>query len=382
MNAFDGLNVDAPTAALLDTYGFDRATFERLKQRLDPSSATSVENDRKSNFVRGHIEAPRPEDLTELPPEGTGAWSDYVARGEAAIKSGQVGVVILAGGMATRWGGGCKAVTEALPGLSFLALKVADIKKLSARLGVTIPIYVVVSFATDHAVQEAAKALATPSVPIETVPQFISMRVFRDGSLVREEEGRPSLYAPGHGDLPSALRRSGALHRFRAQGGRVLLMSNVDNMVATLDPAIIGAHLIKNRAVTVEVVSAEGGDTGGAPARVDGALQIVEGFRFPPEFPAHTLPAFNTNTFVLDAEALDRDFPFTWFLVVKQVGRREVIQFERLIGEITAFLPATFLVVPRAGPQGRFQPAKSPQELERGRPAVEAILTHRGVLPA
>jgi UTP--glucose-1-phosphate uridylyltransferase len=190
------------------------------------------------------------------------------------------------------------------------------------------------------------------------------------------------LYAPGHGDLPSALRNSGALSRFRAAGGRVLLMSNVDNLAATLDPAVIGAHLAGGRPVTCEVVRAEPGDTGGAPARLDGVAQIIEGFRFPPDFPAATLPVFNTNTFVLDAAALDRDFDFTWFCVTKKVGGREVLQFERLVGELTSFLPSTFLVVPRQPPIGRFQPAKDPAELERGRPAIRAILQKRGVISA
>ncbi|HEY0706502.1 MAG TPA: UTP--glucose-1-phosphate uridylyltransferase, partial [Polyangia bacterium] len=190
-----------------------------------------------------------------------------------------------------------------------------------------------------------------------------------------------SLYAPGHGDLPAALRRSGALARFRANGGRVLLMSNVDNLAATVDPAVIGAHLEGRRPVTVEVVRAQAGDTGGAPVRVDGHLQITEGFRFPANYPAHTLPAFNTNTFVLDAEALDQEFPLSWFLVSKRVDGREVVQFERLVGEITAFLPSTYLVVPRTGVDSRFQPAKDPQELALALPTIEAILTHRGVLP-
>ena len=43
-------------------------------------------------------------------------------------------------------------------------------------------------------------------------------------------------YATGHGDLTFALRASGVLARFRAAGGKILYMSNVDNVAATLDP--------------------------------------------------------------------------------------------------------------------------------------------------
>jgi UTP--glucose-1-phosphate uridylyltransferase len=290
-------------------------------------------------------------------------------------------VVVLAGGMATRWGGGVKGVVEALPGRSFLSLKLDDVRKMSQRLSARIPIYLVVSFSTQAAIEAAVADGGRPLTPIELVPQFVSMRVFRDGSLVREPDGSASLYATGHGDLPAAMRRAGALARFRTGGGRTLFISNVDNLAATLDPAVIGAHLTYQRPMSVEVVRAEPGDRGGAPARVDGRLQLVEGFRFPPSFPMASLPAFNTNTLVLDAANLDADFNLSWFSVSKQVGGREVVQFERLVGELSAFMPTTFLVVPRHPPFGRFQPAKDPDELAAARDAIRDILARRGVLP-
>jgi UTP--glucose-1-phosphate uridylyltransferase len=360
---------------LLARYGFDLVTFERLKQRLAATGDLAA-----GNILHGKIEPPAPGDLVELPAEDSAAHAALRARGEAALAAGEVGVVVLAGGMATRWGGGVKAVVEALAGRSFLSLKLDDVRRTSQRLGARIPIYIIASFCTHDAIADAIADAARPLVPIELVPQFVSMRVFRDGSIVREADGQPSLYATGHGDLPFALRRSGALGRFLAGGGKTLFMSNVDNLAATLDPAVIGAHTAQGRAITVEVVRAEPGDKGGAPARVDGQLQIVEGFRFPADFPIARLPTFNTNTFTLDAGSLDRDFPLSWFSVSKQVGGREVVQFERLVGELTAFLPATYLVVPRQPPYGRFQPAKDPEELAAGREALRAILTKRGVL--
>ena len=373
---YPDLDVDPTTADLLVRYGFDRAGFESHKQRLLASSG-GLEHD---NLIRGRLEPPAPSDLVELPAEESAEHGALRARGERAIAAGEVGVVVLAGGMATRWGGAVKAIVDALPGRSFLSLKLDDVRKVAQRLSARIPIYVIVSFSThapiESAVQDASRAWA----PIELVPQSVSMRIFRNGELVRESDGRPSLYAPGHGDLPLALRRSGALASFRAAGGRTLFVSNVDNLAATLDPAVIGAHLTYGKAMSVEVVRSEPGDRGGAPARVDGRLQIVEGFRFPPSFPIAHLPAFNTNTIVVDAATLENDFPLSWFTVCKHVRGREVVQFERLVGELTAFVPASFLVVPRHAPFGRFQPAKDPEELAAGRDAIRSILVRRGVL--
>ena len=53
---------------------------------------------------------------------------------------------------------------------------------------------------------------------------------------------------------------------------------------------------------------------------------------------------------------------------------------ERLVGQLTAFLPSAFLRVERGGPDGRFQPAKDPEELESRRAAIRALLSARGAL--
>jgi UTP--glucose-1-phosphate uridylyltransferase len=254
------------------------------------------------------------------------------------------------------------------------------VRAAADRAGGRVPIYLMVSFATDEVVTELARAASSDRAPIEVVPQMISVRLTPDGQVFREPDGQPSLYAPGHGDLTFALRASGALGRFRAGGGRALFMSNVDNLAATLDPAVIGAHLARGRAVTVEVVRKVAGDTGGAPALVDGKLQIVEGFRFPSGFDQDVLHVFNTNTFVFDAEAIDADFPLTWFCVKKKLHGTEVLQFERLVGELTAFLPSSFLVVPRTGLATRFEPVKDPQELAARRDQIRARLAASGVL--
>ena len=57
------------------------------------------------------------------------------------------------------------------------------------------------------------------------------------------ESGKPSLYAPGHGDLFQALRRSGTLAALRERGVRVVTVSNVDNLGARVDPVVVGMHL-------------------------------------------------------------------------------------------------------------------------------------------
>jgi UTP--glucose-1-phosphate uridylyltransferase len=369
------LDIDAETQRLLQAYGFDRALFEQLREDF-LAGKLSLENNR----IRGRVDPPASRELRVLPPPGSAARLALAEQGLAALRANQVGCVVLAGGMATRFGGVVKAVVDALPGRSFLALKLADIRGVARQTGCRVPVYLMSSFATHEVLQSLAEAEQSDEAPITVFPQFISLRLQADGALLHDR-GRPSPYAPGHGDLSFALRRSGALRSFMSAGGKTLTMSNVDNLGASLDPAIIGAHIQAQVPMTVEVAHRDKGEPGGAPAHIDGGpLQIVEDFRFPAGFDLAAIPYFNTNTFVLEARALDRDFPLTWYVVRKKVDGREAIQFEHLAGELSAFLSCACVEVARGGEDGRFQPVKDPAELELRRPDIERVLRARGVI--
>ena len=366
----DAMIHDEATRKELARFGFDEIQLARFSARLRDATDTH------DAWIAGAITPTTSDDVSELAVPGTPTHARLVELGRAAIRRGEVGVVILAGGMATRFGGVVKAAVPVVPGKSFLALKLADVANAEAP----VPVYVMTSFATHDRIVAQVAVEAPSGVAIECFPQLVSLRLTPAGHVFRDEEGLISAYATGHGDLTFALRASGVLARFRERGGKLLYMSNVDNLVATLDPAVIGAHLDRGTQITAEVVRKEPGDRGGAPARVDGMPQIIEAFRFPPSFDQDTIPLFNTNSFVFDAAAIDRDFDLTFFRVEKRVGDAKVIQFERLVGQLTAMLPTHFLEVARGGETGRFQPVKDPEELEERRADILAILRSRRCL--
>ena len=74
------------------------------------------------NRIKGKVEPPDEGDLQALPPLGGDVRRALTDRGEEAMRRGEVGAVILAGGMATRFGGVVKAAVEELDGQSFLEL--------------------------------------------------------------------------------------------------------------------------------------------------------------------------------------------------------------------------------------------------------------------
>ena len=361
------IEVDAGTQRVLDRYGFDEALFEDLRARVSSGELTPA-----SNAIRGTIEAPRDDDVTALPEPGDDAYEATREAGLAALRRGEVAQVILAGGMATRFGGVVKAVLEAVDGKSFLEAKLAQTATLEQALGVTVPVALMTSFATDTAIRAhvVERSLGEPSV----FHQFVSLRLEPSGELFRDAEGRPSLYAPGHGDLYQAIRRSGTIELLRARGVRVVTVSNVDNLGARVDPTVVGAHLLAGNPLTCEVARKEG-DMGGAPVRVDGRLQLVEGPRFPAAFDQDLTPVFNTNTALFDIDALDVDYDLTWLYVRKAVDGRDAVQLERVYHEVSAFVETTYLEVPRRGLRGRFSPIKTPADLARAQDDLRALVS-------
>ncbi len=371
----DLANLPASVREKLETFGFDAERLVGLAGTL-VGDATQRRNTR--NRVPGGVLAPREEELFDLPARGTEAFERLRKIGAEAIARGELAFVVMAGGMATRMGGVVKALVEALPGKTFLDLRLAENAAASAHALRPVPLFLMTSDATDAKIREA---LASAPAHVKTFVQNLSLRLDPLGELFRTDAGEVSPYATGHGDLPDALRRAGHLARFRADGGKYVWITNLDNLGASIDPAVLGAFIDRKAKLMVEVCPKRKGDRGGIPVRTNGRLEVLEEFRLPEGFDATTVPVFNTNTFLVDAEALDTTpFVWTYFEVEKKVEGRPAIQFERLLQEMTAALDAIYLRIPRDGAESRFLPVKDMDELAARRSEIEAVARDRGML--
>ena len=322
--------------------------------------------------MQGPVEAPHDSDIDRPPEPGSAAEAEALELGRASLRAGEVACVVLAGGMATRMGGVVKALVEALPGRSFLDLRLEQQARWAAH-GWRVPLWLMTSHATDDPIRRRLGPLLADD-GLATFPQDSSLRLTPEGGLFHDAEGHVQPYATGHGDLPDALRRSGLLSRFIERGGRSLLIANLDNLAADIDPVLLGWHLAHGAALTVEIVAKEGGDRGGGPVRWGDRTVVLEDVRLPPGFDTGSVPYFSTNTFWADAQALAAlSFEWTYARVEKQVEGRTAIQFERILNELTRALPSRYLLVPRAGTRGRFLPVKDEPELARRRPEIERL---------
>jgi len=353
--------------------GFDAARLIRLAEPLQQGVTAD-------NLVKGVITPPGPGDVVQLPEPGSAEYARFEALGRAALERGEYALVVLAGGMATRMGGVVKALVDALPGKSFLDLRLREVEVIRERYGARPPLWLMTSQSTDEKIKQALGARRQGD-EVATFLQQLSLRLTPDGNVFLGADGRPSEHAPGHGDLPDALKRSGLLQRFVERGGRTLMMTNIDNMGGTLDPAILGFHLAHGLPVTSEVVDKLGSDRGGIPVRVDGKPCVLEEFRIPPSFDPASVRVFNTNVFHFDARALlELDMPWTFFTVTKKVEGKPVIQFERLVNEVTSVLPTKYLHLPRIGERSRFLPVKDNEELAARAAEIELVARSNGWL--
>ena len=203
------------------------------------------------------------------------------------------------------------------------------------------------------------------------------------------------LHPTGHWyEVPNMLR-NGVLLRLLEERPQLeyLMMHNIDTVGANLDATLLGFHIDRDAAMTVEVVARQVEDHGGGLARVNGRLRLVEGLALPSEKVEAGLSYYNTNTFWISIDKLLRLFGLSRaslrdadktaeavrrlagrmpsYITLKDVKKRwgkgqedvfPVAQFEKLFVDMTALdeIERAYAVVARR----RGQQLKEPAQLD------------------
>lgn len=183
---------------------------------------------------------------------------------------------------------------------------------------------------------------------------------------------------PGHGDVFNALLTSGCLEELLNKGIRYAFIANIDNLGATVDPALLGYFVQQQSPFMMEVAEKTPGDKkGGHLAKLPNGRFIL---REVAQCPADELEAFtdinvyryfNTNNIWIDLKALKRIFDSEGTLNLPMIVNPKTVdprdetsppafQIESAMGAaIALFDGAAAVCVPRT----RFLPIKKCADL-------------------
>lgn len=244
-------------------------------------------------------------------------------RGEAALRAGEVGMVLVAGGQGSRLG------FEHPKGLfpigpvsrrTLFEVIVDRLKAVSARYGQSIPLYVMTSAATT-----AETEAYFDRHQFFGLSRGVELQCFEQGMLpavdaetlqvLLAERDQVALAPDGHGGMLAALARVVTFATLRQRGIKTLFYGQIDNpLLSVCDAEFIGYHLLAGSELTTQVVrKSDPIERVGVVAQVDGKLEIIEYSDLTAEQAARTEPAGsltfwagNTACHVFDVAFLER----------------------------------------------------------------------------
>jgi UTP--glucose-1-phosphate uridylyltransferase len=294
-------------------------------------------------------DAPLLEDLPEVDP---------------SVVLERVAVIRLNGGLATSMGlQQPKSLLEARDGRSFLDVIIGQTLALRRSYGVRLPLVLMNSDVTRQATVAALAArpeLATPEIEADFLQSMVP-KLDAESMLPARWPAAPALEwcPPGHGDVYSALIGSGMLDSLLVHGFRYVMISNSDNLGASVDPRIAG-HMLRERIpFLMEVVRGTAADRKGghiAKRRRDSRLILRETAQTPQDDQEsfrdyRRWRYYNTNSLWVDLAVLAERFADGGTLELPVIVNRKTVD--------GSFPGARVLEVPRT----RFVPVKTTDDL-------------------
>lgn len=333
-----------------------------------------------------------------------------IAAGEAALRTGKVGMILVAGGQGTRLGFDKPKGMFPVGPLSKRTLFQMHCDRLLAvmqRFGVSIPLLVMTSPATDQATRDYFTENERCGLNEDQLIIFCqgTMPAVDDqnGKVLLESKHSVALSPDGHGGLVEALHKNGCLDLTQQRGIEHFFYAQVDNpLVEVCDPELIGFHLLAGSEMTTQVVKKRFPmEKVGNVVEIDGKVQIIE-YSDLPEEAAQLLDeqgelklwAGNIAVHVIDREFLQRvvaspqGLPFhrahKAVPYIDRDGKRiepqqpNAIKFEKFVFDLLPL--AKHAIVVEADPVRVFAPVKNANgsEVDTPQHTQEALLAlHR-----
>jgi hypothetical protein len=335
---------------LLERHGFDRVQHEEIRDLLKNGRIGLAQNRLPPN---ADIQDVQPEDVVEVDPQ----WEKL---GREALAQGQLAVVSLAAGAASRWTQGAGVVKALNPFCklagkhrTFVEVHLAKSRKAGRDAGKTVPHIFTTSYLTHEPIAEflkrannynypgplllsPGKAIGLRLIPTvrdlrfawEEMPQQMldeqaqKVRESLRAALIGWARGAGEacdytdnvplqcLHPVGHWyEIPNLFRNGVLAQLLRERPNlKYLLLHNIDTLGADPDPALLGMHIHLGSCLTFEMITRRIEDRGGGLARVNGRVRIVEGLALPREELEFELSYYNSLTTWIDIDQILRAF--------------------------------------------------------------------------
>ena len=214
------------------------------------------------------------------------------ARADKALRAGQLGAVLVAGGQGSRLGFAHPKGLYPIGPLSqrtLLQMHIDQLRAIARRYRVHVPLYLMTSPATHAETIEFLRQHHQFGLDEDDLHIFCQGTMpavdTRTGRLLLASSGEVFLSPDGHGGTLAALQGSGCLDDMQRRGIRQLYYFQVDNpLVSICDPELVGYHLLSESEMTTQVIAKQHPlEKVGNVVMADGRMMVIEYSDLPPE---------------------------------------------------------------------------------------------------
>lgn len=263
-------------------YGkLEQSAKEKVKEQFDALDINTIERVYEETYVnKTEVDLSSVEEV----PYVLKSELDLDAVSEAAktaIHSGEVAVVLMAGGQGTRLEHPGPKGTFSFDGVSLFELQARQILSFKNESGeLKVHWYIMTSDINHEETLAFFKKHGFFNVPEENI-HFFKQEHFppltKDGKLMLTADKDIMLTPNGNGGIFSSLNNSGMLDEMEKSDVKHVFMNNVDNVVVkVLDPALVGLHVTENNDITSKSITPKSGESVGRLAVMNGDKGVVE----------------------------------------------------------------------------------------------------------
>ena len=298
----------------------DTELFRELQTDFQRSEAAGNDQSSKWADLAARAESPPAMRL-----DGSGvsfSRDEAIAKGVEILRAGQVGMILVAGGLGTRLGFDQPKGMFPLGPLSnrtLFQILLEELQAVARRHGVRIPLYVMTSPATDEPTRTFLDQHRWFGLPADDRRIFCQATMWavddRFERIVQESPSSLFTGPDGHGGMLAALTKTGCLADAQQRGITHLFYGQIDNpLLQVCDELFLGSHVLAGSQMTTQVVRKRDPlERVGNVVSIDGKVQVIEYSDLPEEFARQKNPdgslklwAGNLAVHAFDVEFLAR----------------------------------------------------------------------------